>query len=171
MSSTTAIAEDVLGHAPTSLFSKLTPTDMQSVRDAALRSGTQAIVGLGTLGALSIGKDKLRERELARHHEESEEHLQNILAKNPDLLKHDPERVRELYSTMREIAPSLSTKPHIAGSWIQDQIEFRNHGVPLSSVSDLASLQKAHEETVHGKLNISPASAFVTNTSMFPKGK
>lgn len=166
-----SVAEEALAHSSPSLFGRLTPADLGTIRSSALDAGTKTVVGLSGLGAVAIGRDKLRQRAQAKQEDNMDESFRQVLEKNPGLAAHDPERVKDYYSMLRQFAPGVAAHPHASGSWLTAQLRYGDEHVPFSSIQDLINAQKAHEETVGGRLGVSSVQALASGVPMLPKFK
>jgi len=132
------------------------------VREEFLKGTGRALALLGGLGTIGLAKERLRGRANKTHQRENEEHFVNMLKKNPELAAHDIGKVHELFDIMAETSPSFAKHPRIAGSWISSQATYGGSHPPFSSISDLVNVQKAHEGTTHGKLQMPVSSQFAT---------
>jgi hypothetical protein len=163
-----SVAEEALGRSPSSLLSPLSSFDKGTIRSALLEGTAKTTVALGGLGMLALGRDKFRKRQLESHASEMDEAFKNMLARNPNLAKHDPEKVRDHFSMMAEYSPALAKHPHVAGSWVESQIQYGT--VPHSAIKDLIDAQSAHESTSQSRLGVSSMQALTSGIPLAPKG-
>lgn len=127
----------------------------------------KALVGLGGLGALGAITEHQRLKQKAKMDEAKGEHLDDMLAKNPDLVKHPkPEAVKEYFDVLHNFAPDIAAHPHAAGAWVRSQIRYSEEGVPFGAVQDLITAQKAHDTTQHRTMNRSVLERLATGTTL-----
>jgi hypothetical protein len=156
------VADDFWAERGLSEKTAANPAASTIVREEFLKGSGRALALLGGLGAIGIARERLRGRALKTNERENEEHFVNMLKKNPELAVHDIGKVRELFDIMAETSPSFARHPRIAGSWIQSQATYGGSHPPFSSISDLVTAQKLHDQTEHSKLKIPISTQFAT---------
>lgn len=163
-------AAELAGHGGgASVFGRLTADDALTLRRALIDSAAKTSIGIGGIGALALGREKLRQRELNKHEQEMAEAYDAMIKKTPSLAKHDPDKVKDYFSVLAEKAPSYAKHPHAAGSWVDSQIQYGT--LPHQAVSDLISTQKNYEATTKGRLDTSTIRAIVTGNGLTPSIK
>lgn len=163
-------AAELAGHGGgSSILGHITPDDALTLRRALIDSAAKTTIGIGGIGALALGREKLRQRELGKHEEEMSNAYHAMISKTPALAKHNPEKVKDYFSILAEKAPDYAKHPHAAGSWVDSQIQFGT--LPHQAVADLVSTQKDYEGTTKGRLDTSTIRAMVTGGALTPSIK
>lgn len=92
----------------------------------------------------------------------SESMFNDVIRYNPELMRKDPDKVKDIFRTLARFAPSLAADPHAASSYIKRIMDFDpEQGADYGVIRTLVQLEKDYQDTRATRLK--PASGAISS--------